>query len=303
MTGFMVYQSAVPWNGNTLTAGFDWKKYGGDAVDASADYPAYWITEYAPYAHMQQLFGKKLIASAGLRAEHHSLFGWEMLPKAGLVFHPTPMNSIRVSAAKGFRSPSIRELYFWMPANAELTPDRVWNYELGVSQEFGTLMKLELTLFQSEGSNLIQFSGPPPRWVNSGDYTHKGVEFQGDLAAGSSLTFSGSFTFMDLGDEVYNIPKQKISLQASWQWRRVRFSGNMLSVHDWKSASFPGPGPAAMLHDMKDYTVFNMSALVNLVRGLSFRLNVLNLTDTDYQALYGYPMPGRTWMGNFAYAF
>ena len=37
-------------------------------------------------------------------------------------------------------------------------------------------MTFDATLFKSEGSNLIQQQSPPPKWVNTGSYTHTGYE-------------------------------------------------------------------------------------------------------------------------------
>ena len=38
--------------------------------------------------------------------------------------------TLKGSVSKGFRSPSIRELYLWAPANEELEPERMINYEV-----------------------------------------------------------------------------------------------------------------------------------------------------------------------------
>ena len=303
LVGVMAYQTLHPWTGQTLTAGFDWKEYGGDAEDASTDYDPIYITEYAPYLHLQQLFGKRLLVTGGMRLEHHELYDWEILPKAGLVVHMSETGSVRLSAAKGFRSPSIRELYFWMPANDALTPDRLWNYELGVSQQIGSTLELETIVFQAEGSNLIQFSGPPPRWVNSGEYTHRGLELTGIWQPLSSLKITGAWTVMDLNEDAYNIPNQKLSFHMHARIGRIHMTGQLLSVHDWKGADFSGPSPVPVLHDMKDYTVVHVSASTRLLDGLGFKLLVRNLFDEMYQAMYGYPMPGRTVHGMLSYDF
>ena len=81
--GLMFYHNAHLWSGNTATFGFDVKQYGGEAENIinDYDYGDFDITEYAPYLHIQQLFLTRFIASAGIRVEHHELFGYEIHSK------------------------------------------------------------------------------------------------------------------------------------------------------------------------------------------------------------------------------
>jgi len=297
--GLMIYQNMKPWKGQTATIGFDWKRYGGEAVDASADYGTIYLTEYAPYIHMQQLFWQRFILSAGLRAEHHELYGHELLPKAGLVYHPFESTSIRLSMARGFRSPSIRELYFWMPANAELTPDRLWNYELGFSQQIQSKLNLEIVLFQSDGSNLIQFSGPPPKWINSGSYSHTGYECTATLFPVRSFELGATWTQMSLSENAYNAPGKKLTAYIQYQLGPVLLSADMLMVSDWKSAE--PMNATVILHEMDDYTVLNLSAGSKILKGLGIQVNLRNVLDAEYESMYGYPMPGRTLLSKLYY--
>jgi iron complex outermembrane receptor protein len=262
--GFMAYHNAKPWRGNTMTLGFDYKRYGGDAVDAGTDYGEFFMVEYAPYLHVQQLIWQRFILTAGIRMENHELYGKEWLPKAGLVTHITRMTTLRFSAAKGFRSPSIRELYFWMPANDQLTPDRVWNYEVGLSQDFGTKCHLELAVFQSRGSNLIQFSSPPPKWINSGEYTQTGYEVFINWIPNDDFSFGGSWSDLDLNEYVFNIPAKKLTFYSKYTLWKLTFSGNLIWIQDLKGTSYPGPSPVPVLHSMDDYT------LVKFVRAIIF---------------------------------
>ena len=299
--GFMVYQNTKPWQDNTTTIGFDYKRYGGDAIDTSTDYGEFFITEYAPYIHVQQLLLKRLILSAGLRVEHHELYGNEVLPKAGLVYHLFESTALRLSAAKGFRSPSIRELYFWLPANEELDPDRMWNYEIGLSQHVGRRMNIDVALFQSEGENLIQFSAPPPKWINSGEYTHTGYEIMFNWLPVDDLELGASWTKLDLSEGVYNTPGKKATVYANYQIGRLKFYGNLVHIRDWFGAEFKGP--RAILHPMDDYTVINLSARVAIFKGIGFKATLKNALNVEYQSMYGYPMPGRHMFFDIIYDF
>ncbi|RAJ81846.1 iron complex outermembrane receptor protein/outer membrane receptor for ferrienterochelin and colicins [Chitinophaga dinghuensis] len=49
----------------------------------------------------------KWLAEAGLRADHHNVFGWYVLPRLALMYKPTDDLSIRLSAGTGYKSPAI----------------------------------------------------------------------------------------------------------------------------------------------------------------------------------------------------
>ncbi|MDM7925926.1 MAG: TonB-dependent receptor [bacterium] len=298
--GVMMYQNIAPWKGNTTTFGFDWKEYGGDAEDAATDYREIFITEYAPYAHIQQILLSRFIVSGGLRVENHELYGSEILPKAGLVFHPFDRTALRLSVSKGFRSPSIRELYFWMPANAGLTPDRLWNTEAGLSQKIGPSMTLDATVYRAEGSNLIQQQSPPPKWVNTGAYTHRGVELAWNWTPSPALETGATWSENDLSEKAFNSPGRKITAFVNVNAGAVVFSADLLSVADWKGLTTVNRKD--VYPDMRDYTVLNLSAGTAAWRGIAVKLRVRNALDESYEAMFGYPMPGRNWVAEAEYS-
>jgi len=292
-TGVMLYHHFKPWSGNTTTLGVDWKTYGGDAKDRSTDYKPRYITEYAPYVHIQQVLFQKWIVSSGFRMEHHELYGNEFLPKVGLVYHVFEHTALRASVSKGFRSPSIRELYFWMPANEKLTPDRLWDYELGFSQRIANTFTLEADVFKMQGSNLIQLVSPPPKWTNSGSYTHTGYELVWSWQPFSQWELGGTWSKMDLSQFAWNAPGKKLTLYANTHWGPFHLSGDLLMVKDWRGTE--SQGSRTILHDMPDYTVVNLLGSIRIFRGLEWMLYIRNLFNEEYQAMYGYPMPKRNW--------
>jgi vitamin B12 transporter len=300
--GLMLFQNFGLWKGQTATVGFDWKRYGGDAVDISSDYGSIFITEYAPYVHVQQVLFSRWIASAGVRMEHHNLYGTEALPKAGLVYHPFGGTSLRVDVSKGFRSPSIRELYFWMPANAALTPDRLLNSEFGFTQQiFGRRVNFEATLFRAEGSNLIQQQSPPPKWVNTGSYTHTGCELALNWAPGSNLNAGATWAKTDLSPFAFNSPGKKLTAYVTAKTGMVSLSADLLSVMDWRGITTVNRKD--VYPPMNDYTVFNLSAGAALMKGLTLKFHIKNAFGETYEAMYGYPMPGRNFGAEIDYTF
>ncbi len=298
--GLMFYQNTQPWTGNTATIGFDYKNYGGDAQESLNQLPVInydknEMTEYAPYVHMQQMFLKRFIASAGVRFENHNLYGNQVLPKLGLVSHVTPLTSFRLSAAKGFRSPSIRELYVFPPRNEKLDPEEMWNYEIGVTQELGRA-QLDASLFRSEGLNMIQMKFPERKFFNSGEFVHTGYELMLTWFPVQSFDLSASWSKLDLQDETLNSPGKKLTVNAGYRWRRFSLGGHVIYIQDLyggNNRSLP----------MDDYVVVDLSAGIRIISGLTLNTALKNLLDESYQTLYGYPMPGRMLTADLSYAF
>ena len=301
--GVMFYHNAEFWTGNTTTLGFDYKTYGGEAEDSFPqipviDYGRHDMREWAPYVHIQQMFLRRFIASAGLRLEKHNLYGSEVLPKIGLVMHASPLTSIRLSAARGFRSPSIRELYVFPPRNELLNPESMWNYEIGVTQTIGFNAEFEAVLFQSRGENLIrlQFPDGKPRYANSGDFKHDGYELVARWRATDRFNLTATWSDLNLADETLGAPEQKLTFFAGYDFGRVKMQATLLHAAQLY-------GMDGRQDKLPDFTVINLALRFAPWKMFRLRLNLKNAFDQQYQTISGYPMPGRTFMSELGYNF
>lgn len=300
MLGLMFYHNLRLVPGNTTTVGFDLKRYGGDAENTKShtQYGKYYLSEWAPYVHVQQLLLKRFIASLGFRVEHHELYGTVLLPKLGLVAHATATTTVRAALSKGFRSPSIRELYFFPPHNPELLPDEIWNYEVGVAQDLTARARVEATVYRLRGDNLIVLarntSPPPPfRLANAGKLANTGYELSWQWEPVDRVQLGGSWSHIVRMDVlVANAPRRKLTAYASGRIGGLRLMGELNAVQDWYGRDNASPKPN--FYRMDDYLVVNVYAEARLVGPLGARLSARNLLDASYQAMWGYPMPGRT---------
>ncbi len=301
--GVMLYHNTSFWRGHSATIGFDYKQYGGDAGDSVIKYPwiqygAQHITEFAPYIHMQQLLYNRIILSAGLRTENHQLYGNEWIPKIGLVTHLTDLLSLRLSAAKGFRSPAIRELYVFPPRNENLQPERLWNYEIGLSQRLSSWGVLDAALFRSKGSNMIRIVGVPPsmQFTNSGDFVHSGYELSLQLEPTRHFQVASTWTKLDLQNQTRETPGKKLTVMLSYQWPRLILQANAIHIMDLYAMDN---------HKMPldDYTLVDLKSTFKLVRFADLAVSLKNLFDTEYEIKPFYPMPGRTFMTELIFKY
>ena len=94
------------------------------------------VTESAAYIIAQQnLFNNKLVLTAGGRYENHSLFGNQFIPQTGLSLNLIESMNFKASYSKGYRSPTIMELYLFAP-NPELRPEESNNIEASIGNTF-----------------------------------------------------------------------------------------------------------------------------------------------------------------------
>ena len=120
MLGASAWQSASLFEGNRITLGFDYYRYGGKADNHFVDGPTAGTDvpqvderedELAGYLEMRQEIGSLLTLNAGLRVDHHSKAGTELVPQAGAAFHLPANAEVKLSVGKGFRYPTIREMH------------------------------------------------------------------------------------------------------------------------------------------------------------------------------------------------
>jgi outer membrane cobalamin receptor len=289
--GLLLYQGFTLLPNNVTTAGADVKRYGGVAENrkTGSNFGEHFITEYSAYILVQQRILEVLTASGGVRFNHHSLFGWEPVPQIGLAFQVSTSTTLKASVSKGFRSPTIRELYLFPAPTPTLQPERMWNYEAGLFQRLGDVASIELNAFLAKGSTIILTAGSFPNLTlsNSGSFTHRGVEFAGRLTPINSLDLDVSYSYLDPGDQTNANPRHKVFVGGSYGISSVTFTMGGQYVADLYGADF-GRKP------LPDYFLLNARVTTAVVHGLSAYLAAENILNRNYQILYDYPMPGRT---------
>ncbi|MDE6078010.1 MAG: TonB-dependent receptor, partial [Muribaculaceae bacterium] len=187
--GFTAYESLYLWEDNTISAGIDFQHWGGhiwniNKEDESIRTAEAWhhVNEVAGYAMMQQgFFNNILDINAGVRLQHGSTYGNVWVPQAGFIIRPGRDSQFKASFSKGFRAPNIRELYLYAPANPDLKPEYMLNYEVSYRQHFLNYnLMLGAALFYIDGKDMIQTTmiDGRPKNVNTGKFHNKGFEIE-----------------------------------------------------------------------------------------------------------------------------
>lgn len=315
-TGVLLYQSFRLVEGNTFTAGIDYKNWGGHAWNDSingkkGELIDKSVNEVAGYVIMQQDLFDMLSINAGVRYEHNSVFGGEWVPQAGLTVRPFDGNVIRASFSKGFRSPNIREMYMWGAANDELKPENMLNYEVAVGQSFldGRLYG-EVTAFFIDGKNMIESVSVVPGQTypmknrNVGTFTNKGIELEGRYQILRNLSMDMNYSYLHTSKALLAAPAHKLNVGATYSPGRFTFNANVQSVYDLYVRL---ENPANKISEVKEnYTVLNARAAYRFGsrdKGLNLFVKGENLTATRYTINYGFPMPKAVFMGGIDVTF
>jgi iron complex outermembrane receptor protein len=282
---------------NVLTMGADYRFFGG----RSESFPiGEWDkAEGSVFFHDELILGDHWILTGGARLQMDSLFGNEWTPHAGIVFQATDDTSIRAVVNKGFRSPQLNELYMFPAANAELEPERVWNYELGIEQAFGRHLTLQAGIFRMKGSNMIQMvanQSPPPRFIfrNTGEFDFYGLEVGLRSDWGNWVSGEISYSYLDSGDYTQGRPGHKFdgSLRFRGKWFHAAVQGQYVS--DYFAADFSK-------QPLPSYFLLNCRMALQLSRTIDLFMDMNNVFDTDYLVFGDFPgmnsgayrMPGR----------
>lgn len=308
-TGVQLYQSFRLLPGNTITAGFDYKNWGGHAWNDSVNGKVgeivdKTVNETAGYAIVQQDFGI-LSLNGGVRYEHSSAYGGEWVPQAGFSIRPMKGNVIKGSFSKGYRSPTLRELYIsYLPyskANPDLNPESMLNYELSVGQYFmDNRLHAELTGFYIEGKNMI--SVVQRQLSNVSHFYNSGIEFEADFQTTRNLSFDMNYSYLHTNKTLIAAPKHKFYAGTTYTPGRFTFDVNVQSIF----GLYTYVGSKETDNKKEDYTVLNAKIsyhLGNMHKGSNLFVKGENLTATRYSINDGYPMPKAIFMGGIDVIF
>jgi len=302
--GVNVYQAYKPWAGALLTAGFDVKNYGGEGSFGFFADTFLTVNETAGYLLAEQEIGNLLTLSAGARYEQHSNFGGEIVPQVGLTVTPVQGTTFKGLVSKGFRSPTIMEMYLFAP-NADLGPEQLWNYELSYAQRFGYSGILNVTGYMINGSNLITMApnpnpGPPMIRGNGGAFTNYGVEVEATYEPVQDLKVDLSYSYLNMDSPRYFSPENQLYVGAVYTMGKFMLALNVKQV----SGLYTFISNVDSSDDVRQsYTLMDAKAMYNVLDGLALFVAGKNLLNQEYETVWGYPMPGINVMGGISIDF
>ncbi len=303
MLGVSWYQSIQLFEGNRLTVGVDYFHFGGEAWnkaltgerDMQADKTQ---DDVAGYIDFRQSLGDWLTFDAGVRVDHHSQVGTEWVPQVGLSFHLPENSEIKLMASKGFRYPTIREMYMFRPANPDLKPERLWSYELSFAQRLlDGRLSYGVNVFYIDGENLIMrmpVDGRPLN-VNTGKIENAGVEAQIAYRIIPAWSVDANYSYLHMDNPVLASPEHK--LYAGTAFSKGRW--NVSTGFQYVVGLYKELDPV----ETEDFLLWNVRGSFRVLDGFDIWVRGENLLAQKYEINAGFPMPKATVMAGINVKF
>lgn len=302
LAGISAYQNFNAWTDGRFTIGIDYQHIYGRAYYTSRETGEVLETqnkqsghvhnnEVAAYIDLRQDIVDLLTIDLGLRYDNHSVTGGEWIPQIGLVVRPMATGEVKLMASKGFRNPTMREMYLYPPSNEELDPERMWTYELSWKHRVAdNRLRYGINIFYISGDNIIQTVNRQN--VNTGEIENKGIEAQATWNITQQLYLTTNHSFLKMDNPVVGAPTYKGYLGMNYVSRNGIWDAGV---------GLTGVGGLYKAigenEEKEDFVLLNATISCHICKPLSVWVKGENLLAQKYEINAGYPMPKATVMG------
>jgi outer membrane cobalamin receptor len=278
----------------------------------------------ALYMSTQIDLGAGFEASLGIRYDGFSYSTHQnyhaLSPKVRLAYRPDDKTVIWALVNRGFRVPSVGELYLkyastfglMFQGNNLLKAESLWAYEIGGRRLFfSDRLSLEAVTFWNEGNDTIEFVySTPVSAMNLGRTRIIGAEGSVAGILTKWLTVRGSLTWMnsknqDDGSLLLYRPDWKgaatvVLHERNWEWSTTaQYTGERF-YDDFLDPSPPVPDPGTGLlrfprRSLAPYWMLQSNVIWKRFQPLTISLHVRNLLNVSAHVIQDYPFPGMEW--------
>ena len=298
LAGFSVYQSVQAFTGNRITVGLDYQHIYGKAYYTSKATGEVLDTpnkqsgkshrnEVGAYVDFRQDVCSWLTLDAGVRLDHHNITGTEWIPQGGVVVRPIKSGELKAMASKGFRNPTMREMYLYPPSNTDLRPERLMNYELSWRHRVG-IFTYGANLYYIKGDNMIQTVNR--RNVNTGKIENYGFEVEAACRINSHWSLSTNHNWLHMEYKIVAAPQYKGFLGVDMSYGKFSLVTGLQYVHGLYTSVTPN-------ETKENFCLLNATASYAACKHVRLWLRGENLLAQRYEINLGYPMPKATVMG------
>lgn len=283
--------------------------------------------------HFSWISGLNVTASA--RLQFDSIASTEFLPQLSASYNVGDV-TLRGSAGRAIRVGDFTERYIssQIPdlapgrniGNPDLQPERSWTVDAGIDWRPASRIKISPTVFYRSSSNLIDYALTNSNKITNADNLQPneeyfyamnieqssaaGIEFLSDathnLGDNRSVGVQAGYTYIRTTSEgespskyIANHPEHQVNfgLRYATTWGSIHSENSYRVRSDESTELIGGDVPSG-------YFISNLN--VQVTPGWSpamIYVQVMNLTDTQYQEILGAPMPGRWVMGGLKLDF
>lgn len=233
-----------------------------------------------------------LTLTAGLRYDDHNQYGGTTTPRiTGSYYMAESSTRIFANWGEAFKAPSIFQLTYicgfcgLSEPNADMQPEESTGWEIGFTQAlWQDRIHIAATYFDQKITNMINFDFTVG-FGNIADVHTRGIEVSLDAQLTDSVSISGNYTFTnaidkETGKNLIRVPRNAVYAEIQWQATTgldLAFS----MTHNGKESDSFSPGTDG-------WTRFDLRASYDINDMVEVYARVDNLTDKEYQQVFGY---------------
>lgn len=256
--------------------------------------------EFAGYVNFNQRLFDRITFSAGLRFNHHSIVGSKWIPQSGITYDIDAHNNLKLMAGKGYRNPTMKDMFLFPPQNPDLKPEELVNYELAYSGIFADgKLKINANLFHIDAKNiiLVQMIDGRKRNMNSGELKNSGMELAARYKIEKNISVSGNYSYLYMKYPVVAAPQHKLYADIDWSCGKFRAVSGMQYIAGLYTDTTQGA------EKQENFLIWNARMVYQISDKTSIFVKGENLLNSKYEINAGYPMPGITVMSGVNLSF
>jgi outer membrane cobalamin receptor len=246
---------------------------------------------YAAYAQLNYSLGKFNFVP-GSRGTHNSKFGSIFTPSLAVIYGVDDNIKLSGTTGKVWRAPTFIDLYYPGWSNPNLKPEKGISSDLGIEYS-KTKTRLSVTGYYITTNDLIV------SLKNVGKTKQYGVEFETSYIFSSKAQCKANYTYLEAKDITDKTDEKtlkyapKHSINCTLTFKPIdKLNLSVIATYKdryigTKAGSYTGESV-----NMSSYITLDLNLSYELNDNFSFWVKVFNITDSKYQIVDGYPMPG-----------
>jgi vitamin B12 transporter len=240
----------------------------------------------------------RLFLTGGVRHESNSAFGDSLTPRVGVALLIKEIGTrLRATWGKGFRAPTINDLFFPGFGNPNLQPEHSESYDAGFDQKlWKDRVRFGSTFFHNRFSNLIQVVFDPVTFFaapfNVGRAVTEGVETYVEVEPLDWLLLWANHTWTRTKDLVTGLPLRRF---AENQWNAgvtatpIERLTLFVEAHvTGKQLESPSVGRNPGYHRIDLGGTFRLVGRIGKMDRLDLTARIDNVTDNRYDEVFGF---------------